>query len=89
MVRHQAPGSDFKTGFAAPFSHQRYIGMIVIIAEKGLLAAIAALRDMIRNAWDYNAGDTCHEWRVSEIATESIKYTVPGIQIDIDIQIIE
>ena len=67
MVRHQAPGPDCHAAFAAPFSHQRYIGMIVIVAEKGLLAAIAALRDMMGKAWGYNAGDTCHKWRVSEI----------------------
>ena len=32
----------------------------VFVAEKGLLSAVAALRDVVGNAWSYDAGDASH-----------------------------
>jgi hypothetical protein len=80
MVRHQAPRPYFYLTFLAPFGHEINIGLIVIITEEGLLAAVAALGDVVGDAGGYNSSNACHVARIAENWMTSIKYTVTRTQ---------
>jgi hypothetical protein len=79
MVGHQALCPNLDLVFSAPFSHQIDIGMVIVIAEKGLLSAIAALGDVVGCTGGYDSCDSCHMERIAGASGLSIKYTVPGI----------
>jgi hypothetical protein len=49
VVRHQAPPPQTHPVARAPLAEQVHIGSIVIRTEKGRLAAVATLRDVVRN----------------------------------------
>jgi hypothetical protein len=46
MIRHEAPSQYFDMTFPTPFYHQVDIGTIIVVAEKCLLPAVAALGDI-------------------------------------------
>ena len=60
VVRHQAPGPYFDPGSTAIRREQLAVKRIVVITEKGALAAIATLGDMVRMTGDDNTGKTGH-----------------------------
>jgi hypothetical protein len=60
MIWHEAIGPDFHRVSVAPLGHQFDIGFIIFIVEKGLHAAVTALRNMVRKAGCYDACDTGH-----------------------------
>jgi len=61
VIWHQTPCPDFNVRFLAPLTHQRKIDFIILMAEKGLLAAVSALGYMVRNPWNDDARDSSHE----------------------------
>lgn len=77
MVGHKAPCPDLYAVFAAPFGHKVNIGFVVVVAEKGLLTAVAALGDVVGYAGGYNSCNACHTRKIAEIRLLSIIYTVP------------
>lgn len=79
MVWHKAPRPDFHPTFSAPFGHEREVFQIIVVTEEGLLAAIAALGDVVRDAGCNNSRHSCHAQIVAERVVMSIEYTVPGI----------
>ena len=60
MVGHQAPGPHLDLGRAAVLRQQIAVERVILVAEKGARAAVAALGDMMRNAGDDDAGETGH-----------------------------
>jgi hypothetical protein len=52
VIGHQAIAPNLDAPFAAPVGHQFDIRRIVSIVEKSLLAAVATLRDMVRQTRD-------------------------------------
>ena len=65
-VRHQTPGQDIDFVLAAPEGHQLNVGKIIVIAEKGCLATITPLGDMMRLAEGYDTSDSGHEATLAE-----------------------
>jgi hypothetical protein len=76
MVGHQTPRPNFDMVFSAPFSHQIDIGMVIVVAEKSLLPAIAALGDMVGSTGGYDSCNSCHVVRITDKRELSIKYNV-------------
>ena len=76
-VGHQAPCPDLYAVFATPFSHKVNVGSVVVVTEKGLLAAVATLGDVVGYAGGYNSCNACHVWRIAASRCLSIIYTVP------------
>jgi hypothetical protein len=52
VIRHQTIGPDGDATGVAPMSHQLQIALVIFVAEEGLLPAIAALRNMMRQSRD-------------------------------------
>ena len=77
VIRHQTPGPYFNSAFLAPFGQQADIGIIIVRDEKGLLAAIAALGDMVGYSRHYYSGYSGHGRIVTVSNSKSIEYTVP------------
>ena len=68
MIRHQAPGPDVDLVGLAPLGHQFDVGEVIIVAEKGLLTAIASQGDVMWIARGYYSFDSCHECHLSKPA---------------------
>jgi hypothetical protein len=66
VVGHQAIGPDLNPCPARGIGQQIEVQFVVAILEEGLLAAVAALRHMMRDAGQYDAGKARHEWRLSQ-----------------------
>ena len=60
MVGHQAPSPYFDIGLAAVLRQQIAVERVILVAEEGARAAVAALGDMVRNAGDDDAGEAGH-----------------------------
>jgi hypothetical protein len=60
MVGHQAPGPHLDVGLAAVLRQEIAVERIILPAEEGARAAVAALRDMVRDTGDDDAGETTH-----------------------------
>ncbi len=67
MIWHQAISPDIHLIFSAPLTHQIELGPVVVVAEKGLLTAVAALGDMMGVSRCYDACDSGHGWKVGEL----------------------
>ncbi len=61
VVGHQAPSPHLDAGGAAVLRQQ--IAVESIVVDEGSRAAIAALRDMVRNAGDDDTGEANHPAR--------------------------
>jgi hypothetical protein len=70
MVGHEAPGQDVDPVFPAPFDHQVEICLIFILAEEGVLPAVAALGDMAGKTLGYDASDSSHGGRLGNEVAE-------------------
>jgi hypothetical protein len=71
MIGHQAPGPDVDMILLAPQRHQFDVGQIIVITEKGLLATITALGDVMWVARGYYSCNSCHGERVAALVEES------------------
>lgn len=60
MIRHQAPCPNLDMTLFAPMRHQLDIGQVVALAEKGLLAAVTSLGNVMWIARGYCTCDSCH-----------------------------
>ena len=92
--RGSASGNTPNPGYAAVFGHQILVGLVVLIAKKGLLAPVAPLRHMMRQPRRHNPCQTCHATMhdgahkssqlriVSPEPNESINYHVPRTRIN-------
>src|SRR5437879_1109624 len=79
MVRHQAPGPHLDLGRAAIFGEQIAVKRIVVVAEEGARAAIAALGDMVRVTGNYDTGEAGHAQSCLQTPRGSIECTVTVI----------
>ena len=61
---HQAVSPDLHAVAAAPLSHEADIGQVVIVAEEGLLAAVAPLGEVVRTAGGDDSGQSRHSDRL-------------------------
>jgi hypothetical protein len=61
----QAIGPDLHLSLAGALAQQVAIDRIVAIREEDRLAAVAALRDAMRQAGDHDAGETGHQPRIA------------------------
>ncbi len=61
MVGHQAVCPHLDPGAPASFGQQVPIGLVVLVVEEGLLAAVAALGDVVRRPLDHHSGQSCHD----------------------------
>jgi len=52
--------------FSAPLPDQIEVGSVVVVAEKGLLPAVAAL-EVMGISWCYDAYDSGHGWKVGDL----------------------
>jgi len=50
MCRDEAKAPNLDLPLTAPLPHQLQIRLIIVVAEKGLLATIATLRDVVRHS---------------------------------------
>jgi hypothetical protein len=66
MVGHQHPRPDIDASRGAMFGEQRMVKPIVVVAEEGLRAAIAALGHVMRVAGEDGASHACHGHRLAE-----------------------
>src|SRR3972149_1853039 len=64
VVRHQAVGPDVHVPARAPLRHQTDVVLIIFFTEKGLLPAIAPLRDVMGQAWRHDPCESCHAARL-------------------------
>jgi hypothetical protein len=60
MVVHQAIGPNGQTGDVPPLSKKAEIVGFVIVREKNVLAAIAALHDVMGNPGNYDSSGSRH-----------------------------
>jgi hypothetical protein len=60
VIRHQAIGPNFGTGFLAVFYKQCFIVVVILIAEKDPLTSVAALRDVMWNTGYYHSSHPGH-----------------------------
>ena len=60
VVGHEAPAPDPNAMALAMLGEQLDVGHVVALAEKGLLAAVAALGDVVREAGGDDAGESGH-----------------------------
>lgn len=68
VVGHQAIGPDLGTRPMGGPGQEIAIEEVVAVLEEGLLAAIAALRHMVRIAGQHEAGETSHDAGVARAA---------------------
>ena len=57
VVGHQAPGPHRDIGLAAVLRQEIAAECMVLVAEEGARAAVAALGDVVRKAGDDDAGE--------------------------------
>lgn len=67
--------------FPAPFDHQIDICAVIVIREKSLLPAVAALGDVVGDSGGYYSCDSCHGQKIAAALAMSIEYTVPEISL--------
>ncbi|MCK9194155.1 MAG: hypothetical protein M0P19_09825 [Nevskia sp.] len=60
MIGRQAAAADGYTGIAAAIGKQIAIQRLIGVPEEDGRSAISPLRDMVRNARNYNPSDACH-----------------------------
>jgi hypothetical protein len=60
VVGHEAPGPDGDLGGAAVLAQEVAVEAIVGVAEEGALAAVAALRDVMRHSRRDRSRHPCH-----------------------------
>ena len=60
VVRHEHPCPNAHLRFRAVFAQQIEIKPVIVVAEKGLGAAIATLCDVVWQVRDYHARQTSH-----------------------------
>jgi hypothetical protein len=60
MIWHKSVCPDLDVAVSTPFGHQVDVCLVVVITEKGLHSAVAALSDMVRDAWGNYASDSRH-----------------------------
>jgi hypothetical protein len=65
MVGHQTVSPDLDGTAGTPLSYQIQIGPIIIVAEKGLLAAVAPLRHMMGPSGGHDSCYSRHNWIVA------------------------
>jgi hypothetical protein len=65
VVGHQTIGPNRNAKPTAPFGHQVEVVPVVLLAKKGLLSSIPALRDMMRIAGNHDSCDACHDSTVT------------------------
>ncbi len=75
MIRHKAVRPELCTRPGAPCRKQLQIEMVVAILKKRLLAAIAALRNMMRKIGDDYPCDTCHEESIAQ-RPDGVKFNI-------------
>ena len=68
VVGHQAIGPDLHPCLARGIGQQVQIQLIVAILEEGLLAAVAALRHVVRDAGQHDAGEAGHGARLTRLS---------------------
>ncbi len=60
VIGHETIAPYLNLIFGAPLCHQRHIGSVIVITEKGLLTTITPLGNMMGKIW-YNSSDySCH-----------------------------
>ncbi|MDP8223222.1 MAG: hypothetical protein P9L99_07685 [Candidatus Lernaella stagnicola] len=69
VVGHQAIGPHLDAALFELVGHQIEVGA-VFVTEKGLPAAIATLRDVVRDVRNNNAGDSRHKSTVHQNARD-------------------
>jgi hypothetical protein len=62
----------------APFGHQIDIGTEIFRVKEGLLAAIAALPDVMGHSRHYFSRYSGHGWMIAFSGSMSVEYTFPG-----------
>src|SRR5204863_1007934 len=62
---HQAPGPDSHVRVPAMLAQQIAVERVILVTEEGLLAAVAALRDVMRKAREDRTGEARHMHSVS------------------------
>ena len=60
VVGHQAPRPHLDVGLAAVLRQEIAVERVVLVGEEGARAAVATLRDMVRDAGDDDAGEAGH-----------------------------
>jgi hypothetical protein len=60
MVRHQTIGPDRNLALGRPLGHQRQIRTIIVIVKESLLAAVAALGNVVGQSRYDHSRDSCH-----------------------------
>src|SRR5205823_5974261 len=66
VIRHQAIGPDLDAEQSAPMGHEFEVEAVVFVGEERLLAAIAALSDVVRKTGDDGARDSGHDASVQK-----------------------
>jgi hypothetical protein len=61
MVGHQAVGQNLQSKLGGILNQELKIMLPIIVAEKNISPAIAALRDVVAQARDHDSGDPRHE----------------------------
>ena len=72
MVHHEAIAPNLDLPLTAPLRHQLQIRLIIVVAEKGLLATIATLRDVVRHSGNNDSRYSAHCRSVARI-THGVK----------------
>ncbi len=65
VVGHQAVGPDLDPCPSCRIRQQVEVQFVVAILEEGLLAAVAALRHVVRDAGEHDAWEAGHGWRLT------------------------
>ena len=67
VVGHQGEGPAGNTRRPATLGQQAAVEAVIGITEEHLLPAIAALGDMVGEAWNNKAGDASHAFSISHL----------------------
>ena len=80
VIGHQAIGPDFRPRLSAALGEERKIAPVVVVAEKGFLAAVAALGNVVGVSGDDQSRQTRHGRQGYPCRREKARklYTVPS-----------
>ncbi len=73
MVGNQAIGPDLHLAAVASLVHQGEILPVIALGKEGFQAAVAALRDVVGNAWD---NDSCHAYHDAKSISDMIELSI-------------
>ena len=88
VIGHPAIGPDHCTLFAASVGHQSHMGRLIAVVEERLLAAVPALRHVMRQTGDDQPRQSCHArrlWDITYFVNTSIVSPSPPFPVPIPI----